>query len=64
MKFKETSKEYFLNKSTYVNLRCVNIVKDKALVYVGGGITYDSKPVSEWNEIILKSETILKIFAD
>ena len=49
---------------TYVNLRCVNIVKDKALVYVGGGITYDSTPVSEWNEIILKSETILKIFAD
>tara|TARA_B100001057_G_scaffold272144_1_gene272391 strand:- start:3761 stop:4831 length:1071 start_codon:yes stop_codon:yes gene_type:complete len=49
---------------TYVNLRCINVTKDRASVYVGGGITHDSMPESEWNEIILKSETILKIFED
>lgn len=49
---------------TYVNLRCINLTKDRASVYVGGGITHDSIPESEWNEIILKSETILKIFKD
>ncbi|MFK8045764.1 MAG: chorismate-binding protein [Crocinitomicaceae bacterium] len=42
----------------YVNLRCMQIIKDKAYLYVGGGITSDSIAESEWNETINKSKTL------
>ncbi|NTW25641.1 MAG: hypothetical protein HGA37_13160, partial [Lentimicrobium sp.] len=32
----------------FVNLRCTRIIKDNALVYVGGGLTADSMPQAEW----------------
>ena len=47
---------------TYVNLRCAKIKNGKATLYAGGGITIDSVAESEWNEIVSKSETILKTF--
>ena len=34
-----------------------NIVK----VFVGGGITSDSEPENEWEEIVQKSQTMLKV---
>jgi len=44
----------------YVNLRCMQIKEDKALIYVGGGITSDSNPELEWEETVLKSMVIKK----
>ncbi|NTW26283.1 MAG: hypothetical protein HGA37_16405, partial [Lentimicrobium sp.] len=43
----------------FVNLRCTRIIKDNALVYVGGGLTADSMPQAEWDETVLKSSTML-----
>ena len=45
--------------SLFVNLRCMNLLKDQAVVYVGGGITIDSDPGSEWDETEMKSRTML-----
>ncbi|SFS99911.1 isochorismate synthase [Zhouia amylolytica] len=45
--------------SFYVNLRCMQLFEDKAVIYVGGGITQDSDPVSEWEETVNKSQTML-----
>ena len=45
----------------YVNLRCAQIINNKALVYVGGGITKDSDPEKEWNETVNKTKTIGKV---
>lgn len=44
-------------KSTqlYVNLRCMQIKDQKAIVYVGGGITESSIPENEWQETVAKS---------
>jgi isochorismate synthase len=43
----------------FVNLRCMNILNDQVIVYVGGGITKDSDPETEWEETLLKSRTML-----
>lgn len=45
--------------SFFVNLRCMNLLKDQAVIYVGGGITIDSNPEDEWNETEMKSRTML-----
>jgi isochorismate synthase len=37
----------------------MQIFADKAIIYTGGGLTYDSDPESEWNETVLKSNTLL-----
>ena len=50
------------NCETYVNLRCARIKDGKTTLYTGGGITTESIAESEWNEIVSKTETILKIF--
>lgn len=42
----------------FVNLRCMQIKKRMASLYVGGGITKDSIPEGEWEETIYKSNTI------
>ena len=44
--------------SLFVNLRCFQVVKQTAYLYVGGGITANSIPQSEWNETVFKSITI------
>lgn len=46
-------------KTVFVNLRCVELQVDRALVYVGGGITASSVSVNEWVETERKSETII-----
>lgn len=43
----------------YVNLRCMHITSNQAVIYVGGGITIDSDPETEWDETELKSRTML-----
>lgn len=45
----------------YVNLRCMEIAHDKAIVYVGGGVTKDSVPEKEWEETVRKTETMKKV---
>jgi len=42
----------------YVNLRCMQLLGDKALIYVGGGITKDSVAEKEWEETVNKTKTI------
>ncbi len=50
-----------LNDKTelFVNLRCMQLEKKHALLYVGGGITKDSKPEEEWVETVNKAKTML-----
>ena len=48
----------------FVNLRCMQIVGKKAIVYVGGGITKGSVPEKEWEETVAKSKTILGILSN
>ncbi|WP_075343630.1 isochorismate synthase [Tenacibaculum agarivorans] len=48
--------------SLYVNLRCMEIEKNqKAILYVGGGITKGSIPSKEWEETIAKSKAMKHI---
>ncbi|MBL7558803.1 chorismate-binding protein [Olleya sp. YSTF-M6] len=42
----------------FVNLRCLQIKDNQALIYVGGGITKDSIPENEWDETVAKSKTV------
>lgn len=45
----------------YVNLRCMQIIDNKAVIYVGGGITKDSKPDNEWQELMAKLQTVKSV---
>jgi len=45
----------------YVNLRCVQLKNDKALIYVGGGITKSSVAENEWEETVNKTKTIRNV---
>jgi len=45
----------------YVNLRCLQIVKDGVKFFVGGGITEESNPEAEWEETVNKSNTLKDI---
>ncbi|MDH7445764.1 chorismate-binding protein [Aquimarina sp. 2201CG14-23] len=45
----------------FVNLRCMELKADKAIVYVGGGVTKDSIPEKEWEETVKKTETMKKV---
>ncbi|RMF06584.1 MAG: isochorismate synthase [Candidatus Neomarinimicrobiota bacterium] len=44
----------------YVNLRCLQLLDDLAVVYAGAGITSESDPEAEWAETTLKCETLLR----
>lgn len=52
-----------LKKETdlYVNLRCMKVEADNAVLFVGGGITKDSVPEAEWEETVNKAQTIKKV---
>ncbi len=45
----------------FVNLRCMKIMKENLAIYVGGGLTAQSDPLDEWDETLLKAETLLSI---
>jgi isochorismate synthase len=45
----------------YVNLRCMKVLKNKLAVFVGCGITADSKPSEEWKESKAKARTLLGV---
>ena len=43
----------------FVNLRCMEIKDNQAVIYVGGGITKESNALKEWEETVSKS-TVMK----
>lgn len=43
----------------FVNLRCCQLFPDKAVLYLGGGYTQDSKIRDEWEETEHKSKTLI-----
>lgn len=48
-------------KHLFVNLRCMQVYQNAAKIYVGGGITKDSKLEQEWEETELKSKTMRSV---
>ncbi|MFC4722031.1 chorismate-binding protein [Geojedonia litorea] len=47
--------------NVFVNLRCMQIKKNEAILYVGGGITSDSNPELEWEETKNKAQTMKSV---
>ncbi|MBN2349329.1 MAG: chorismate-binding protein [Bacteroidales bacterium] len=45
----------------FVNLRCMKVLHDKLALYIGGGITSESKPGDEWEETNIKAETLMAV---
>lgn len=46
-------------QALFVNLRCMRLLKNECLIYVGAGITKDSMPEKEWQETENKAMTLL-----
>jgi len=49
------------NNQLYVNLRCMQILRTRVVMYAGAGITHDSDPEKEWDETALKCQTLLDV---
>lgn len=49
------------NINLFVNIRCMKIDDKQVKIYTGGGLTASSDLVQEWNETILKSQTLLSV---
>lgn len=45
----------------FVNLRCMQLFEDTALLYAGAGITAESEPENEWLETKMKMETVREV---
>lgn len=45
----------------FVNLRCMKIIENSAVLFIGCGITEGSVPESEWEETELKADTLLSV---
>ena len=45
----------------YVNLRCMQMDGQNTSLYIGGGITTESDPISEWEETVSKSEVMKRV---
>ncbi|MDP2237576.1 MAG: isochorismate synthase [Bacteroidales bacterium] len=52
------------NAQFFVNLRCMQIWKNYAFLYVGGGLTAESDIKKEWEETLLKAETLMAVIAN
>lgn len=44
----------------FVNLRCMELLENRARIYAGAGITIDSDPEKEWRETEMKMNTLLR----
>ncbi|HEY9047424.1 MAG TPA: chorismate-binding protein [Ohtaekwangia sp.] len=49
------------NTNIFVNLRCMQLLDSKAILYAGAGVTIDSIPEREWSETEIKFNTMLNI---
>ena len=47
----------------FVNLRCMQLFKQKARLYAGAGVTEDSDPEKEYRETEIKFNTLLNVIA-
>lgn len=45
----------------FVNLRCMQLLGQRAVLYSGAGVTVDSDPAKEWAETEAKMNTLLKV---
>jgi isochorismate synthase len=48
----------------FVNLRCAQLLENKAVLYSGAGVTIDSTPEQEWAETEMKMNTLLNIIVN
>jgi isochorismate synthase len=46
-----------------VNLRCLQVRPDEAILYAGTGLTIDSDPKREWEETEMKLQTVAAAIA-
>lgn len=46
------------NTHLFVNLRCLQLKRDTAILYAGAGVTIDSDPQKEWEETEMKMKTL------
>lgn len=46
------------NTHLFVNLRCLQLKQDAAILYAGAGVTVDSDPQKEWEETEMKMKTL------
>ena len=49
------------NTNLFVNLRCMQFLKNKANIYVGCGVTKESQPEAEFFETVQKSKTMKRL---
>jgi isochorismate synthase len=49
------------NIDIFVNLRCMQLLRGKAVLYAGAGVTVDSIPEQEWEETEMKMNTLLRV---
>lgn len=49
------------NINIFVNLRCMQLFENQAIVYAGAGVTIDSIPEHEWEETEMKLNTLLNV---
>lgn len=45
----------------FVNIRCLKAQKNESILFIGGGLTKDSKVEKEWAETELKAQTLLSV---
>ena len=45
----------------FVNLRCMQLLREKAILYAGAGVTIDSIPEAEYEETEIKFNTLLNV---
>lgn len=50
-----------VSSDLFVNLRCMQIQENKAILYMGCGITKESIPEKEWEESVNKSMTMKRV---
>lgn len=50
-----------LDSQLFVNLRCMKVNGTKGTLYAGAGVTVDSIPSMEWDETVMKMNTLLQI---
>lgn len=58
------NRAYAVNKTStqlYVNLRCMQMKNNDAIIYIGGGITESSNAEKEWDETVSKSLVIKSV---
>lgn len=49
------------NIELFVNLRCMQIIGNRGVLYAGAGVTIDSDPEKEWSETEMKLNTLLNV---